>query len=372
MKRLIPLIVVLLILPSLFINVRAEENRILDIYEGLPEDVADKLPEGFESSVKENGANAVKDLDASFILSFISKTLVLSCRDIAPMLVALIGAVIISAILSSFSHGNEGGTGTALDFSSSVAITVICIGVIMPLWEEVGDALSAIGIIIKSSLPILTAIAGASGQISSSAVNAVWLNALLTLTDELAQSILSPLVSVCIAFIAVSAISRSGSSSYDMSGILSSVKKIFIFFLTLFSTVLTVIMAFQSVVAKGSDTVLLRSVKFASGSAIPVIGGALSEAAGAYVSSIGAIKGAAGTLTAVSVILSILPVFLKLFAVKLGFVLSSFISEMIGCKGSFIIKEFSSLIDLLTALLAICSTVFIIALGVFASSLPSI
>ena len=372
MKRLAAFSLLLILFPLLFITVHAEDNSLGTIYDSLPGNVTDSFPYGFEDALKEdNGQSAIKKLDCSFFLTVLAKLTTVAASEGAPVILALIGIVFLSSVTSSLFSKSSSGIREASEMCSNIVVFLCTLGAVKPLWEQVSDCLDTIGFIIKASLPVMTGIGASLGQVSSTYISSTMLTLLLTLLEELSTSVLSPLLSVCIAFISVSVFPKS-SGMPDVSGWAGAVKKAFTFFITLFSSVLTIITVFQGVIAKGSDTVLLRSIKFASGSAIPIIGGALSEAAGTYISSLSVIKGSAGALVAFSLILSVLPVFLKLFAVRLGLVFSALVSEIIGARNGGVIKEFSSVIDLMIALLAICSTVFIIAVGVFASFTPNI
>ncbi len=345
------------------------DGELKDIYDSLPNGVGELLPEDFESEIeKEDGTSAVGLLDASFFMTFLGKTLSIALSDTAPMMLTLTVTVLLCALLSSLSK--EGGSvGKAMGFASSVSLCGSCISIIKPLSEQCLGTVDVISGIIKTSLPIMTSISLAAGQTNLSYANATFLNAVLALTEEIGRQVLSPLLAVSVAFTAVSALSRG--SGIDLSHMVSSVKKTFIFFISLLSTVLCITMAFQTVIAKSSDTILLRSIKFASGSSIPIVGAALSEAAGAYLSGLSLIKGSAGALIAAAIALASLPMLLKLFAVKLCLIFAAFISDILGVNGA-LVRDFTSICDMLIAMLVTSSLIFVISMGLFASVLPSI
>lgn len=359
------LLCIILLFFSLSFTVFAADP-INDLYSSLPDDLTDAFPENFEDELKSDGASAVSRLDANYFLSFISSAMKASLSDSVSEVYALIFIIVISSVMLAFSDGIPYKPITA---AATFAVIGCLTQIIKPLSEQMGEQIQGIGSVMKLSLPIMTAVSGASGQPSAAAVNAVWLNTALTLTEQLTESILSPLISVCIALAIASSLMRmSGNNS--LSGAVGTVKNTFVFLLTLIVSVFTAVMSFQNVIAKGSDTVLLRSVKFVSGSAIPVIGGALSEAAGAYLSSISLVKSSLGTLCAVCITVSVLPYVIRLFTLRLALSLCAFLSDIMGGAVSAEIREFSSILDLLTAISVLSSVTFIIAVGVFASTLP--
>ncbi len=369
MKRLIPLFVLalLILLPT---RVRGSDDPLSEIYSSLPETIADSMPDGLGEEISEgNGAAALSSLDGDFFLGFITEGLGKAMSEAAPLIASLLFTVIVSSLISSCGKGGSESVGRALSFASGVAVSFAGIGIIKPLADEFLGMVNTFGGIMKVSLPVMTAICCSSGQLSSASVNATFLSGLLTLTEELGKGVLSPLISVLIAFAVVNSVSST--VGIDLSQTAGGIRKLFIFFISLIGTVLTVTLAFQSVIAKSADGILLRSIKFASGSSIPIVGAALSEAAGAYLGSLSLIKGSAGTLIAAAIALSALPVILKLFAVRLGLLFTALVSDMLGAKGN-CIRDLSSVIDLMIALSALISTVFVIAAALFASVIPSV
>lgn len=340
-----------------------------DVYDGLPSDVEELLPEDFEKEIeKDGGTSAVRLLDAPFFMAFLGKTLSVALSDTAPLVLTLTVTVLLCALLSSLSKA-DGSVGKALGFVSSISLCGSCIAVVKPLSTECLGVIGVISGIIKTTLPIMTSISLSSGQVNASYANATFLSAILALIEEIGRQVLSPILTVSIGFTAVSAFSRG--SGIDLTQMVAAVKKVFIFFISLVSSVLCITMAFQTVIAKGSDTVLLRSIKFASGSSIPIVGSALSEAAGTYLSGLSLIKGSAGTLIAAAIALASIPMLMKLFAVKLCLTFVAFVSDVLGVGGA-VIRDFASICDMLIAMLVTTSLVFVISMGLFASVLPSI
>ena len=345
------------------------EGELKDIYDSLPNGVGELLPEDFGDKVeKENGTSAVKLLDVPFFFSFLGRSLSVALSDTAPLVLSLTAAVLICALLSSLSNENL-TVGRVMSFASSVCLCSSCISVIKPLTDQCLGTIKVISGIIKTSLPIMTAVSLSSGQVNAAAANATFLNATLALTEEIGKSVLSPLIAVSLGFTAVSALSQG--SGIDLTRMVASVKKVFIFLISLLSSVLCITMAFQTVIAKGSDTILLRSIKFASGTSIPIVGSALSEAAGTYLSGLSLIKSSAGALIAAVIALATLPMLLKLFAVKICLTFVAFISDILGVKGA-VVRDFTYVCDMLIAMLVTSSLIFVISMGLFASVLPSV
>ena len=343
------------------------DDTIKDYYSSLPNGVTEVFPKDFEEKLEEDSVSALETLDAEYVLTFLLDTLKSALRESASDVGMLVCIIIISSVMLSFSDNIPYKPMLAV---SSFSVIGCMLETIKPMTELVKTQLEGTGTIMKLSIPVMTAVGTAAGQPSSSVVNALWLNTALTLMQQLTESILFPLISVCVALTVASSIARFNGNN-SLNGTVVTLKKTFIFLITLISVVFTTIMSFQNIVAKGSDTVLLRSIKFASGSAIPIIGGALSEAAGAYLSGVSLVKGSLGTLCAVCIVISVLPIIVRLFALKIALSFSAFLCDILGGTVSADIREFTSIIDLLISVSVLCSMMFMIAAGTFASTLPA-
>ena len=276
--------------------------------------------------------------------------------------------LLLSALLNSAGAAAAGGEAVAL--SSAVSVTVTLFGAITPLFKLTSDTLSGIGLIIKGILPVMTGIYAMSGNITAASVNSTWLMLLLTFLETLTESLLMPLLCTCTGFIAVTTLSRF-TGAPDMSGVSGELKKALTFLLAAAGTVFTTVMAHQTALAKSADSVALRSLKFASGNMIPVIGGALGEAADGYLAGVSLIRSASGTLAAAAVISYVLPALLKIAVLRAGLSAVAAGAEIMGRgKEAAVVREAGEVLGIAVALICTASVLSVIAVGVFAGSLP--
>ena len=303
MRRALLVIAALILLLPL----RAGAEGVSDMYGALPDGVKDSLPDRLENDISENGESAVASLGAEYIASLAASALKAAFAYSVKPLAAVIGVLLLSALLNSAGATAAGGEAVAL--SSAVSVTVTLFGAITPLFKLTSDTLSGIGLIMKGILPVMTGIYAMSGNITAASVNSTWLMLLLTFLETLTESLLMPLLCTCTGFIAVTTLSRF-TGAPDMSGVSGELKKALTFLLAAAGTVFTTVMAHQTALAKSADSVALRSLKFASGNMIPVIGGALGEAADGYLAGVSLIRSASGTLAAAAVISYVLPALL--------------------------------------------------------------
>lgn len=364
MRRALLVIAALILLLPL----RAVAEGVSDMYGALPDGVRDSLPDRLENDISENGESAVASLGAEYIASLAASALKAAFAYSVKPLAAVIGVLLLSALLNSAGAAAAGGEAVAL--SSAVSVTVTLFGAITPLFKLTSDTLSGIGLIMKGILPVMTGIYAMSGNITAASVNSTWLMLLLTFLETLTESLLMPLLCTCTGFIAVTTLSRF-TGVPDMSGVSGELKKALTFLLAAAGTVFTTVMAHQTALAKSADSVALRSLKFASGNMIPVIGGALGEAADGYLAGVSLIRSASGTLAAAAVISYVLPALLKIAVLRAGLSAVAAGAEIMGRgKEAAVVREAGEVLGIAVALICTASVLSVIAVGVFAGSLP--
>lgn len=364
MRRALLVIAALILLLPL----RAGAEGVSDMYGALPDGVKDSLPDRLENDISENGESAVASLGAEYIASLAASALKAAFAYSVKPLAAVIGVLLLSALLNSAGAAAAGGEAVAL--SSAVSVTVTLFGAITPLFKLTSDTLSGIGLIMKGILPVMTGIYAMSGNITAASVNSTWLMLLLTFLETLTESLLMPLLCTCTGFIAVTTLSRF-TGAPDMSGVSGELKKTLTFLLAAAGTVFTTVMAHQTALAKSADSVALRSLKFASGNMIPVIGGALGEAADGYLAGVSLIRSASGTLAAAAVISYVLPALLKIAVLRAGLSAVAAGAEIMGRgKEAAVVREAGEVLGIAVALICTASVLSVIAVGVFAGSLP--
>ena len=363
MRRALLVIAALILLLPL----RAGAEGVSDMYGALPDGVRDSLPDRLENDISENGESAVASLGAEYIASLAASALKAAFAYSVKPLAAVIGVLLLSALLNSAGAAAAGGEAVAL--SSAVSVTVTLFGAITPLFKLTSDTLSGIGLIMKGILPVMTGIYAMSGNITAASVNSTWLMLLLTFLETLTESLLMPLLCTCTGFIAVTTLSRF-TGAPDMSGVSGELKKALTFLLAAAGTVFTTVMAHQTALAKSADSVALRSLKFASGNMIPVIGGALGEAADGYLAGVSLIRSASGTLAAAAVISYVLPALLKIAVLRAGLSAVAAGAEIMGRgKEAAVVREAGEVLGIAVALICTASVLSVIAVGVFAGSL---
>ncbi len=358
---------------ALSVSASPADTAVSELYGGLPPDIIDKLPEGIDGDIKNgDNINAASKLGVGFIFEAIKDELAYAFADMISPIAVLFGTVILSALLGRVGSTVGEENHAVMSLAGGVSVLIGVYNVISPLWNGMSDTLSGIGALIKSSVPAVLCIQTASGELSSAAVSATWLSMTVALIEELCRVLLSPMLGICMGFMAVTAMSRF-SGAPNMSGITDSFRKIFVTVLSFLTMMFTAVMSYQAVVARRGDSLALRSIKFASGNMIPVIGGALGEAADSYIASISLIKGTSGMLMMTAIILYMLPIFIRLIVCRIGLTLVSSAAGILGAQDAAdTVKEACGIAELAFALVSVCSVMFTIMIGVMSQGISGV
>ena len=130
--------------------------------------------------------------------------------------------------------------------------------------------------------------------------------------------------------------------------------------------VLAAVFAYQTVIAQSADSVSMRTIKFALGNMIPIVGGAVSEAAQVVAGGMKSIRGAAGAVSIAVLLLILLPPLIAVAVQQLYFRLCSVIAQMLDLKREeTLMKEAGELCGFLIAVMVSVSLLFIFTLVMF-------
>ena len=150
----------------------------------------------------------------------------------------------------------------------------------------------------------------------------------LVLMENLCHFLLNPAVQVCFGLALVSSMT----DSVNLGGISSVLRKTFTFLLGGLMAVLAAVFAYQTVIAQSADSVSMRTIKFALGNMIPIVGGAVSEAAQVVAGGMKSIRGTAGAVSIAVLLLILLPPLIAVAVQQLYFRLCSVAAQMLELK----------------------------------------
>ena len=184
-------------------------------------------------------------------------------------------------------------------------------------YDAVIMSLSGMAVLMDAMSAAMCAVYGLTGNVAGGSASVTTLMFVLQAVRLVSDKILLPLIFACFG---CSVLSASGFGD-GLSGIPATVKRAVTFLCGASAAVVCAVLSYQTVIAKAADSAVLKTVKFASSSFLPIVGSSLSESVNAVSSAIGAIKTASGVGGVISLVVLTVPaavsVASSVFCVKL-------------------------------------------------------
>lgn len=334
--------------PLLFSPVSAltEEESLSEFSE--VEKLWEALPEGIEEEQLRPLLTEEKGDMTPFLLTLIESAFSLGIKSGTKTLSSLLILTVLSALFrsakDSFSLRTLNGSFDFLFLLTCALITWSTLGDCIKL---VTSAMDAIQTFFLASLPVTTILMTLSGSPSSGAVLGAGLNMVLSLFSTVNTLFLSPVLKGLFALNLTEGVANSGLSSLAAS-FQKAIKTLCVLFLTMVCALLSL----NNALAVANDSVAMRSVRFAAGNFIPVIGSLVGESAKTLSAAFSLIKTRCGILCLLVLFYLILRPIFCLVVQKVIFSLVSSAGEILSdTLITRFFKSLSSLLDLLLALM---------------------
>ena len=273
-----------------------------------------------------------------------------------------IAMVIVASVLVSYCE--EGKTSLAVESVCALSCAMV---LTLPVYEIIAaskEALKGATMFITSSLPVFASIKAASGKSISVTGGAGVLLIACQVLSYLCSFVIAPFMN---GYLSLAVCSSFGVQN-KATGIVNSIKKVSMWFLTLCASVFVFILSSKSVLGKTSDTVALKTAKYVLGSFVPVVGSTLSESASSVAASLSAVSGGVGMYIIIGLIILVLPLLIELLCLKLSLILLSNTASLFSANAVKTLSEaVDNVVSLLIGFLILSVCLFIISVGVLIS-----
>lgn len=276
-------------------------------------------------------------------------------------LAGLLGLLLLSAVLHAVGDlSEEAGSKAICDYVTLLAAAGVVYGILDGLFRAVGTALQALAAFMTGMLPVAGAVMTASGSPTAAAGSAAMFSLFLSVVGVLSSEVLFPFLKVSFALCFAGAMP----GSVDLSPLFSLVKNTAGVLLAFLYTTLGFLIGVQNAVSSATDSYLFRTVKFASGVFIPVVGGILGEAARTVAGGFGVIRATVGTAGVVVTLGLLVPPLLSVAAHRFLLSLCGAVARMLGCaREGQLLADLGGVVGLLFGLLAGTEAVAILYLA---------
>ncbi|MDD7338359.1 MAG: hypothetical protein PUG56_06535 [Ruminococcus sp.] len=345
---------------SEYYNGQVESSGAEDILSGLDSETKERLG---ELGIEDVNFSSLFDVSFSKIFSFVKKAAEGKLESPLKSLMKLLSVIILIAVCESFMPDDDKMKNVINMAAVLFSVTVI----ISPLYDAMESAVSSVGVcadFMKSLIPVLVGIVSASGNPSLAVSFQSCAFAAAEVISALGKNYVVPIVG------AVTALDLTGSlmPSMKLSGITELVKKTVIQTLSFTATLYVSFLGIKGALANAADTVASKGIKLVISSAVPIVGGAVSEAYSGIIGSLVLVRSTMGIfgiiVIAVITVPSMLQLLFWIFALKLG----AAAGEVFSLGGvSSLLKALSCAITLLNVVILFGAVLFIISLALLLS-----
>lgn len=369
MKRMIGVLFALVLLASFPIPVAADEGALYRDFEEAFTDLCSGMPEEVSAQFGDilNDPGAVEKLRAEMGMSSLWTRMLDTLEAVWPsvfsMTVRLLGLTVCAGIVSVL----HSAYGTRVPSEAIFLCTTLCFalamtGTVNTVLISTEAYLTGLTELVSGMSSVVCAVLAASGQLTTAAVSHTALMLLFTLLQNISTVLLLPAVRVCFCVGIVSAVG--GPVKLENAG--KCLQKILTVFLSLLTVFFVFVVGVQTALAKSTDSLSVRTVKFAFGNVIPMVGGALSDAITTVYGSLDLIRTVTGGLGVFSLVVLLLPVAVQLLLYRISFGVCKGVAEMVGCvREAHLIGEMHSTVGFLLAAVSVISVLFLFILSLF-------
>lgn len=328
---------------------------------GIPDDIAELLPEGLFSGDPEQLHAAAEQMSGfDYVLGCVGRLTGVRIGAALRLFATLLGLLILSALLRSLKGLTKSPSlGTATGICTTAAMLGALVATQYDQLRAVTTFLDRLNIMADSMIPLMGAMYAMGGNVASAAVNNAAMVFFMTICENVCSRTVVPVAVVCIALALASALSP----TVDMRGIASTVKKCFTFVISFIMMLMMAVLSAQSTLAAASDSLGARTAKFMAGNFIPVVGGALGESLRTVAASVKYIRASVGIVGIVIILLLLLPTLISVLLTRLSLMAAGTAARLLGCgEEAGVLGELVGVYGYLLAVISACSVMFIFAL----------
>jgi stage III sporulation protein AE len=201
------------------------------------------------------------------------------------------------------------------------------------------------------------------GNVGAAVANHGVMTAFLSILQTVISGTVLPIAGICLAMALLDAVS----GKLSLRPLCGLIKRTYSLLFSFLMLLLCGVLGIQTTLAKGSDTLALRTARFAAGSFLPVVGGSISEALRTVSGSVQYLRSVTGTGAILVLFFSFLPVFLSVLLTRIVFLLSGSAAKLLGCEGEEkILSELASVYGYFLAVIASIFVMTVFSLTLFA------
>ncbi len=278
---------------------------------------------------------------------------------------SILGVLVLCCIMGAMKFGDNPALDNMGSYISVLVLSGVTYSVLYNLFVFVIASMETLSLWISSFSAVTGALYVMGGTASTGVASASALTLFLSVISIICTKVILPFSKIAFA------LSLSGAlpNSINLSSVTNLIKNCATYLLTFIFSILSFVLVIQTSIASASDSFVTRSVKFASGTFVPIIGNMLGEASRTVLASVSVIKGTVGAVGTVSILSIILPSVITVILHKLALLVCGIIAKALGCeKESLLLYELCGILNILLALVIGAGVVSLLAMAIFIRS----
>lgn len=270
---------------------------------------------------------------------------------------------VLLSVFSAFRWTSESKVLSNLyEYVSVLTIAACLFSSLSKVFAYASDSVARLCLYMSSLIPVTASLYTLGGSVSSGVASSSSLILFLTVTERFSGAFLLPLLKMGF----VSSVIPALPGAADMRSVSGFIKNALTTLLAFVFTLFGVVMYFQTVITASADNYAFRTVKFASGVFIPVIGSVVGEAARTVTAAASVVRASVGGVGLVSILSLTLPAVVYVFTYKTFTLFAAMTARLLGLeKESNMLYDVNGLLSVLAAILIGTSVIFVIAAAMF-------
>lgn len=278
---------------------------------------------------------------------------------------AAVGIIVVCAVAASVTGREKNGSGKTFDMLGVLAsVLTVCIPAVGPI-DSAASVISGVCGFSAALVPVLSGIAVVSGHSAAAAAYSTFTLTVMEILAVLMSAVFVPLLRIFLGITLVGTLSP----SLGLDRLTGTMEKYAKWLLGLLGVALSGILGISSLSASAADGAFARSTRFVVSNAVPVVGGAISDALGTITNCIGIVRNSVGAFGIIAGIYLVLPSAASSVLWMVCLNVTAWIADSLGAeRQGTAMRSVSSVISLTLAMQAlvtvmlICSTAMIMSL----------
>ena len=294
----------------------------------LPPEVAELLPDAFfGQSAEALGESAREGTGLRAVLQVIGRLSGARIGACLSLLATLVGVLLLSALLRALTE-KSGDLSRAVSLCCTLALTILILRTGTGGFTEMARFFELIRSLAVALLPLMGTLYAMGGNVGAAVANHGVMSGFLSILETVCSSAVLPVAMLAVAMAVLDAVSDRAS----LSALSTLMKRSFTLGLSFLMMLLCFVLGLQTTLAKGADTLALRTARFAAGSFLPVVGSSVGEALRTVAGSVQYLRSTVGVGGIFLLFVAFLPTFLSVALTRLTLQLGGAVAGLLSCK----------------------------------------